>query len=226
VEILGEPTLAFLEPTAVGRRVERRVLYAGGQDVDFAIFSVADVPRLLADPAAAAVIRRGYRSLYDDVGFGAMAAAIPDPLPPAPPTQHELTELASDVWYHALWTAKKLRRGEVFTAVECLNGYMKARLVSLMAMHARAVDPDVDTWHAGRFLERWGDPGALVALETAYARYSVRDVARALWESIDLFQGLEEETARRLGLAVELDHADLRRRISEVVPDPRRRSTL
>jgi aminoglycoside 6-adenylyltransferase len=222
----GESTLTFLEPTAVGGRVERRVLYSDGQDVDFAIVSVADVQQLLADPAAAGVIRRGYRSLYDEIGFGDMAAAIPDPSPPAAPTQHELTELASDFWYHGLWAAKKLRRGEVFTALACLDGYMKWRLVALLGWHARAVDPEVDTWHGGRFLERWGDPGALVALETAYARYSVRDVARALWETVDLFQGLEEETARRLGLAVELDHADLRRRISEVVPDPRRGSTL
>ena len=226
VATFGEPTLTFLEPTSVGGRVERRVLYSDGQDVDFAIVSTVDLPQLVADPTAAGIVRRGYRSLYDAVGFGDLAAAIPDPPPPTTPTRHDLTELASDFWYHALWTARKLRRGEVFTAIECLNGYMKSRLVTLMGWHARAVDPEVDTWHSGRFLERWGDPGALVALETAYALYSVRDVARALWETIDLFQGLEEETAQRLGLAVELDHADLRRRVAEVVPDPRRGSTL
>jgi hypothetical protein len=32
---------------------------------------------------------------------------------------------------------------------------------------------------------------------------------------------VEEETARRLGLETGLDHADLRRRISEIVPDVR-----
>jgi aminoglycoside 6-adenylyltransferase len=103
---------------------------------------------------------------------------------------------------------------------------MKARLVTLLEWHALAVDPSADTWHAGRFLERWADPAALSALEKAFAHYDVRDVARALWETVDLFQGLGEETARRLGLEVELDHADLRRRIAEVVPDPRRASTL
>jgi aminoglycoside 6-adenylyltransferase len=132
----------------------------------------------------------------------------------------------SDFWYHGLWTARKLRRGEVYTAIECLDGYLKARLVTLLEWHARAVDPTVDTWHEGRYLERWADPGALAALERAYAHYDLRDVARALWETIDLFQGLEEETARRLGLAVELDHADLRRRVAQVVRDPRHGATL
>ncbi len=149
------------------------------------------------------------------------------PPTPAPlPDAAALEELASDFWYHALWTAKKLRRGEVFTAIDCLDGYLKARLVTLLEWHARSVDPNADTWHNGRFLERWADPGALAALERAFAHYDVRDVARALWETIDLFQGLEEETARRLGVETRLDHADLRRRVSEVVPDHRSASTL
>jgi aminoglycoside 6-adenylyltransferase len=222
----GNPVVTFLEATMDGHW-ERRVLYETGEDVDFVLFPAAVAERIEAIELAAALLARGYRVLLDRIGveerLARAAAAAPRP---ASPSQHELTELASDFWYHALWTAKKLRRGEVFTAIDCLNGYMKWRLVTLMAWHARALEPNVDTWHSGRFLERWGDPGALVALETAYARYSVRDVARALWESIDLFQGLEEETAQRLGLAVELDHPDLRRRIAEVVPDPRRASTL
>jgi aminoglycoside 6-adenylyltransferase len=110
----------------------------------------------------------------------------------------------------------------VFTAIGCLNGYLMWNMVPLFEWHARTIDPDVDTWHSGRFLERWADPGALAALEHAFAHYDVRDVARGLWATIDLFQGLTEEVAARLGLELELDHADLRRRVAEVVPDPRR----
>ncbi len=222
----GDPVLTFLEGTALGGMLERRVLYDDGQDVDFAVAPAGGLGRLVSDPGAADVLRRGFRVLHDDVGFEGLAAALPEPGPAGPPDAAGLRELASDFWYHALWTARKLRRGEVYTAIDCLDGYMKARLVTLMGWHARAVDPSLDTWHGGRFLERWADPGALAALEAAYARYDLRDVARALWETIDLFQGLEEETAGRLGLELGLDHADLRRRVSEVVPDPRRGSTL
>ncbi|HSG14300.1 MAG TPA: aminoglycoside 6-adenylyltransferase, partial [Gaiellaceae bacterium] len=222
----GDPVLTFLEGTALGGVLERRVLYEDGQDVDFAVVPAGGLGRLVSDPGAAGVLRRGFRVLHDDVGFEGLAAALPEPVPAGPPDAAGLRELASDFWYHALWTARKLRRGEVYTAIDCLDGYMKARLVTLMGWHARAVDPSLDTWHGGRFLERWADPGALAALEAAYARYDLRDVARALWETIDLFQGLEEETATRLGLELGLDHADLRRRVSEVVPDPRRGSTL
>ena len=222
----GEPVLTFLEPTALGDRVERRVLYEDGVEVDFPLLEAAAAPGLAAAPGVGAVLSRGYRVLHDEIGITALLTEAAAPEPHELPDAAEFTQLASDVWYHALWVARKLRRGEVFTAISCLDGYVKWRLVTLLEWHARAVDPSADTWHEGRFLERWGDPGALAALERAYAHYDVRDVARALWETIDLFQGLEEETAGRLGLAVELDHPDLRRRLAEVVPDPRPASTL
>lgn len=218
----GAPLLTFVEPTAVGNERELRVLFETGEDLDLPLIPMSRLDLLTEDEAIAEVLGRGYRVLVDDIGLEErLRAASLGPRQRREPTQRDLRELASDFWYHALWAAKKLRRGEVFVATECLDGYLKARLVRLLEWHARAVDLTLDTWHGGRFLERWGDPGALVALEFAYARYSLPDAARALWVTVDLWQGLEEETAKRLGLALELDHADLRRRIAAVVPDPR-----
>ena len=222
----GRPVLTFLEGTPVGQR-ERRVLYETGEDVDFPLFPVTALELLEKSENAAHLLARGYRVLLDRVGLEERLARVAAAAEhPQRPSQDDFTQLASDFWYHALWAAKKLRRGEVFTAKGCLDGYMKDRLVTLFEWHARSVDPSVDTWHEGRFLERWADPGALAALEKSYAYYDVRDVARALWETLDLWQGLEEETARRLALELALDHPDLRRRIAEVVPDPRHASTL
>jgi aminoglycoside 6-adenylyltransferase len=215
----GTPVLTFLEPTAVGDQRERRVLYETNEDVDFPLIPVSALDQLESSENATTLLARGYRVLYDEIGLTERLARAAELAPvPSLPTQRDFDELASDFWYHALWTAKKLRRGEVFTALDCLDGYLKARLVTLLEWHARALDPSVDTWHGGRFLERWADPGALAALESAFAHYELRDVARALWATIDLWQGLEEETGRRFGLELTLDHADLRRRIDEVVP--------
>jgi molybdopterin-guanine dinucleotide biosynthesis protein A len=138
----------------------------------------------------------------------------------------KLTELSGAFWSRALWAARLLRRGEVFLSLDCLDGSMKRLLVGLMAEHTRAVDPSVEVWGSGRYVERWADPGALAALERAYAHYDVRDVARALWETIDLFELIEEETARRVGLELELDHAELRRLMADVVRDPRQGAML
>jgi molybdopterin-guanine dinucleotide biosynthesis protein A len=221
VESFGTPVLTFVEATAFGDRVERRVLYETGEDVDFPLLEASGWRELSSSPEARAMLARGHRVLYDELGLQAVLDGIAPVADPWPPDAQAFKELASDFWYHALWSAKKLRRGEVFTAIQGLDGYLKARLVTLLEWHARALDPAADTWHGGRFLERWADPGALAALERAYAHYELRDVARALWETIDLWQGVEEETARRLGLETALDHADLRRRIAEIVPDVR-----
>ncbi len=223
----GVPLVSFLEPKPDGHS-DRRVIYETGEEVDFVLFPASAIERLGAgaSESVAGLLARGYRLLIDRVGIADRLEASAAQWRVLDPSQLAFDGLASDFWYHALWTAKKLRRGEVFTALECLDGHMKDRLVTLLAWHARSLDSEVDTWHAGRFLERWADPGALATLERAYAHYDLRDVARALWETIDLFQRLEEETARRLGIAVELDHADLRRSVSEVVRDPRRGATL
>ena len=222
VREFGSPVLTFVEPTAIGGRVERRVLYDDGQEVDFVPLETAFLDELLGVSGIPGVLGRGYLLLHDELGLSTALAGVEPPPPEATPDAAALTELASDLWYHAHWAAKKLRRGEVFTALGCLDGYLMWRLPELFRWHALALDPTVDTWHDGRFIERWGDPGALVALESAHARYDLRDVARGLWATIDLFQGLLEETASRLGLELRLDQAELRRMVGEVVPDPRR----
>ncbi|HJS49115.1 MAG TPA: aminoglycoside 6-adenylyltransferase, partial [Gaiellaceae bacterium] len=219
----GTPVLTFLEETPVGQR-ERRVLYESGEDVDLPLFPLSALEQLVQSGAANALLGRGYRVLVDEVGLEARLRNLAGQASaPGPPTQADFDQLEADFWYHALWTAKKLRRGEVYTAIGCLDGYLKARLVTLLEWHARSVDPAADTWHEGRFLERWADPGALSAIEKAFAHYDVRDLARALWETTDLFQSVAEETARRLGLVSDRDHERLRRLLADVVPDPRSR---
>jgi len=42
-----------------------------------------------------------------------------------PPAQDEFLDLINDFWYHTVWTAKKLRRGELWTAQGCSDSYMK-----------------------------------------------------------------------------------------------------
>jgi molybdenum cofactor guanylyltransferase len=142
------------------------------------------------------------------------------------PDEIALSELASDFWATALWAAGKLRRGDVFIAVDSVNGAMKRSLVTLMSWHALSVDPETPVRDDGMGLERWADGGALSAFESAYAHYDLRDAARALWATVDLFEHLEKETARRLGIDRFLDGAELRRRLYAVVRDPRHGATL
>jgi aminoglycoside 6-adenylyltransferase len=204
LEQLGTPWLTFLEPTAVGGATERRVLFEGGLDVDFSPFPVEILRKFAAEglpPEVAGVIRRGMRFVLDKDGLAATLKLPPDERPaPQPPTPDKFLNLVNDFWYHAVWVAKKLRRGELWTAQLCCDGYMKRLLLTMLEWHAGAASGwSADTWHNGRFLEQWADPRAVDGLRQAFAHYDRADVQRALIATMDLFRWLATETAGRLG---------------------------
>jgi len=61
--------------------------------------------------------------------------------------------MVNDFWFHTVWAAKKILRGETWVAAMCVNGYLKSNLLRVMEIDARARGED--PWHAGRFMEKW-----------------------------------------------------------------------
>jgi len=224
---IGEYWLTFLEPTPTGGRMERRVLFEGALDVDFAVIPHGRVrqaarflpllrrfpllfrllpkgmaQRIREDLADAAnIFGRGLRVLVDKEGLAAkLPQVLAEARPYRPPTQREFLNAANDFWYHAVWTAKKLRRGELWWAKLCCDSHMGQLLLEMIEWHAHAMKgADYDTWQLGRFLEEWADPRALADLRHAFAHYDEDDIWRALLASMDLFRWLAIETAQRLG---------------------------
>jgi aminoglycoside 6-adenylyltransferase len=204
----GEPLLTFVEETAVGGERERRVHYADGTDVDFAVFPASAAAALTADPGAATTVARGFRVLHDELGLGELFATLTPTEPPARAPE----EVVQDFWYHALWAAKKLRRGEAVTASFCLDAALRGALVELARLHARQLRPDVDTWHGSRFAERWADPRALAGYWRAAAG-SPEEIPSALLRLCDAF----DELAADLG-ALDTRAAAARARVVELLP--------
>jgi aminoglycoside 6-adenylyltransferase len=201
---IGHPWLTFVESTPEGDAFEQRVLFEGGLDVDFVPSSVHQFRKMLDEglpPTDADMVRRGIRVLVDKDGLSERLAEIDvEPVKPALAGEPEYLNLVSDFWYHTVWTAKKLLRGELWTAKSCCDVYLKHLLLRMLEWHARAVHgPDTDTWMRGRFLEEWADPRALEALPAVYAHYEEEDVWRALDATMSLFRWLAIETGELLG---------------------------
>jgi aminoglycoside 6-adenylyltransferase len=222
LDTFGRPLLTFVEPTAVGPFAERRVLFETGLEVDFALLPVDGARRMAEDPEGRAVLRRGFRVLVDELDLEArLSASAAQPPATGVPDQAAFDRLTHDFWYHLLWAAKKLRRGELWIATQTCNCHLKGLLVTLLGWHTRAAEPLSDTWHGGRFLERWADPGALQQLGRAFAGYDTAQVARALGATAELFERLERECAERLDLALSVPHQQTRRRLAELLnPTP------
>ncbi len=71
----------------------------------------------------------------------------------------------------------------------------------MIGWHATVRAPGTDTWHRGRFLERWAPPDVLRELRTTSGRYDPTDVARAIEASVVLFERLGRETAMKMEMA-------------------------
>jgi aminoglycoside 6-adenylyltransferase len=227
LENIGNPWLTFLETTATGDEMERRVLFEGGLDVDFALIPkrkaqrlvhylrikkrFPQLLRLLPEEKVrqimrgvanfSDIVRRGIRVLLDKDRIGAYLTLVTtETSSPRPPTQTEVLEVINDFWYHVVWTAKKIRRGELWTAKGCSDAYMKRLLLRMIEWHAHATKGwDYDTWFRGRFLEEWADPRVVEGLRNAFAHYDEEGMARALAATMDLFRWLAIETAELLG---------------------------
>jgi hypothetical protein len=71
----------------------------------------------------------------------------------------------------------------------------------MIGWHARVASPGTDTWHRGRFLERWASPDVLRELRDTSCRYDPDDVARAIEAGVVLFERLGRETAAAINVA-------------------------
>lgn len=229
MENIGTPWITFIERTGTGDEKEHRVLFEGGLDVDFIplpakkIQSLARLlqarerfpqilkllPHSLSKEVAQGIVafsdvaRRGVKVLVDKDGIAEpLLSAITGAPAPSPPTRDEFLNLVNDFWYHTVWTAKKLRRGELWTAKGCSDSYMKWQLLQMVEWHTRAKNSfEYDTWHGGRFLEKWADPRIVEDLRDAFAHYDEDDLWRGLLTTMDLFRWVAIETAELLGHA-------------------------
>lgn len=198
---LGEPVITFIEQTAVGSQRERRVLYEGGIDVDFPIIPAEMLSQLVARPpgdplvmTVGGLMNRGHRILLDRDGVLARIAEKArdaPPLAPEPVNQHTLDETLNDFWYHCVWTAKKLRREELFVAHECLDQALRYRLLRLLRWHGG----EAVSWHGMRFMEAWIDPDIATRYAQTWATHDRDDVVRAIHAAMDLATWLGERIA-------------------------------
>jgi aminoglycoside 6-adenylyltransferase len=199
---LEDPWISFEDARADPRIRELRVLFAGGLDVDFA-FVKPDAParpgESLAEMARV-VLGRGARVLLDRDGeIAAMLAAVrPSPAPGAAPSAAAFDQVASDFWYHAVWIAKHLRRGELWWAKSGCDGRLKELLQ--VALEWDAAVAGRDHWFRGRYLEEWADPTVVRGLGGAFARYDEDEVWAALAVTMDLFSGVTSRLATTLAL--------------------------
>ncbi|WP_296662034.1 aminoglycoside 6-adenylyltransferase [Treponema sp. UBA753] len=191
---LGDVKISFVEPT-LGGGMERRILYCGWLDVDMIVFTAGQFLNAVNDGTASWVMNRGYAVLHDRIGAAELLKQkINLEIHKSDFSESEFQNLASNFYFHTVWAAKKLLRGELWSAKMCLDSYLKNLLLKVLEVQT-ATKNHADVWHDGRFLDRWADEEIRVELKNCFARYDKDDMKNALKSTHRLFARTAKETA-------------------------------
>jgi len=202
LDTLSHSWCSVLETTPAGEPIERRVLFENGIDMDFIIVSVEVACQGFQNmPMVLEISQRGRKVLWDPGNILPEISASPIPTQTVQqPTSQLFLNVVNDFWFQVAWTAKKLRRGELWIAKKCCDTYLKDLLLQMIEWEAQSANNwKINTWFNGRFLEQWALPRTVEELRQAFAYYEAEDVWRALEVTMKVFQRIAQEVAIRLG---------------------------
>jgi aminoglycoside 6-adenylyltransferase len=199
IKEFGRPVLSFIEETPDGS-FERRVLYQGFLDIDFGFNTPSELKKENILRFLLSIMERGYTILVDkdnllssfkkNVGFQETEKS--DAI--------ILNEI-HDYFYHCVWIVKKVMRGEVLTALRCLNRYMNQKLVTIIEAYEKTKHGSTyDTWYNGRLIEQWACPDIISELCGCFSDYDNAQVLGALKRNMTLYKRLSRYVVRTRGI--------------------------
>lgn len=196
---LGEVCISYLAKTVNGDP-ERRVLYKGFLDVDFVALTPEQCKAAILDESAYFLLGRGYQVLYDDSGVSDLIdpnhnrkAQGTKPVP----DEQSFVQMCQEYYFHTIWVVKKILRKEYWIAATCIDGWLKQPLLDVITLQAE--QEGKDTWHGGRFLDRWAAPAVTDMLRDCFGRYTQEDLIHALVSSTRLYTYVCRDICARNG---------------------------
>lgn len=195
-DMLGDVKISFVEPTIAGG-MERRILYDGSRDVDILVYDVQKLKNAVTSGEILPIMERGYLVAHDKMGIGDLleGRCMPQNGHFAI-EQDEFTGMINDFWFHVVWAAKKILRGEIWVAAMCVNGYLKSHLLRVMEIDARMRGED--TWHDGRFMEKWAMEEDIAVMMDCFGKYGRDELFGALKATARLYRKISERAAAAL----------------------------
>ena len=193
-QLLGDVKISFVEPS-LGGATERRVFFDNALDVDMIVFTPEQLTIAIKEGVAGWVCNRGYCVLHDTMDFESLLAEnVSHEIKHNGMTEAEYINMVNDFYFHTIWAAKKILRGELWSAKMCIDAYLKNHLLKITELYS-VCKYSSDVWHDGRFLDRWADDEVKGALKKCFAHYDRADMISALFETKALFSRLAKSVA-------------------------------
>ena len=210
VNRLGKPIYSFVEDTIAGEK-ERRLLFEGSLDADLIVMTDENLKRALSSHIVDEIMNRGYKLLFDRSGITEYLNSIhtTEDAGYSPLSESDFANLTNDFMFHTVWAEKKINRGELWTAIMCINGYLKGKLLQIIEMYEHAVNGnEYDTWHCGRMIEQWADESITQELSGCFARYNGVELRTSLENTKKLFIRLSKVCAEKYGYTTGVSEID------------------
>ncbi len=198
---LGNLQISFLEDTIAGQK-ERRVLFDGSLDVDFIVLPTEHLRVALEQHLIDDIMKRGFHVLFDRFGYGNLLEKITTGQQKRNVilSEDSYINLINDFYYHVIWSEKKICRGEIWTALMCIDSYLKNHLLKIIEMYQVCTKGEnYDVWHNGRLLESWADEDIVEDLKHCFGHYDEKDLHKALSNTEKLFTRLARVCATKCG---------------------------
>lgn len=207
---LGRIVYSFVEDTIAGEK-ERRILFENSLDVDMIVMTEDKLAQLIKSHVADDLMNRGFSVCYDNCGISDYIdrSSIIAQRHYTALSEEEFKNLTNDFMFHTVWAEKKIRRGELWTAIMCVNGYLKTKLITVIEMYEHCIHGTAyDTWHNGRMAEQWAEPFIVDKLGDCFSRYDADDLLYALTATRELFLTLAKECASAYGYTTGIPEID------------------
>ena len=222
LQAFGEVLVAYWDPIQPApdygiEQVGNVIQYADGLKIDFGLWPVALLQRIVAAPALPADLDDGYTVLVDkDHLTNGMQAPTYTAYIPAPPADETFQKVIEDFFSDAPYVAKCLWRDELMPAKWCLDYDMKH--IFLRQMLEWRVECDhawsVPVGALGKGLKKRLPPDLWSQLEATYAGAGIEENWDALFKTMAFFRRVAVDVAQHLGYVY--PH-DLDRRVTAYV---------
>ena len=200
--------------------------YADGLKIDFTLWPVELLQKILRAPALTAELDAGYRILLDKDGLTReMHPPTYTAYIPVPPTNELYQKTIEEFFSDAPYVAKCLWRDELLPTKWCLDYDMKHVYLRPMLEWRMELDHNwsMPTGALSKGLKKRLPAQIWSLLEGTYAGADIVDNWEALFRTMALFRQVAMEVGEALGYAYPLD---LDRRVTDFVKDMRRGYSL
>ena len=176
--------------------------YVDGLKIDFTLWPVEILQRVVADPRLPDEFDAGYRVLLDKDG---LTAGLKPPTYrayiPTPPTETKYQEAVELFFLDATYVAKFLWRDDLMAAKHLLDGSMKQEYLRPMLEWRMEIDQQwsVKPGPYGRGLKKWLRPDLWAELESTYTGAGLEANWEAMFRTVALFRQVAIEVGDRLG---------------------------